>query len=354
MLFEEIGLCNVRVFNQADIVAKPGMNLIYGRNGTGKTSFLEAISLLSRARSFRTKKINDVIKKGQQHFIVTAKIINEELQSISSGIERKQTETHIRFAGEEVKKVSDQARNLPVLVLTPESQGLLNETPKERRRWLDWLMFHVEPAYLENWSKYQKSLRQRNQLLRENSRDVEFRPWEESMSNTAETIYQYCRGAVEEIEQRLTEELDYLLSGQSELQYTRGWKEEESLCESLQRNRESDRQTGYTRCGSHRSDLRFSYDGNEAGKTLSRGQAKLYMVALLLAQAAIISDKSQKRPVLLIDDVFAELDKPAQKRLSQRLSELDVQCFVTSTEREMQGYCSALFHVEHGTIENQI
>jgi len=157
MQFEVIDVSNVRVLSKARVMAEPGLNLVFGCNGSGKTSLLEAINFLSRARSFRTVKLNEVIRDGEESLLVSASVVMDNKQVITSGIERRAKETRIKFAGAEIRQVSEQVRNLPVLVLTPENLGLLNSTPKERRRWLDWMMFHVEPTYLQLWGDYQKS-----------------------------------------------------------------------------------------------------------------------------------------------------------------------------------------------------
>ncbi|MDX1519905.1 MAG: DNA replication/repair protein RecF [Gammaproteobacteria bacterium] len=353
MQFEAIDVSNVRSFSKAQLLAEPGLNLVYGRNGSGKTSLLEAINLLSRARSFRTGKLNDVIRHGEDRLQVTANVVTDEHQRIVSGFERKARETRIRFGGVDIFQVSEQVRNLPVLVLTPESQGLLSGTPKERRRWLDWTMFHVEPGYLQAWSDYQKSLRHRNQLIRNHAGENEFVPWEHRLSDTAARIQALCAETVHSLQAGLQAELPFVLEGEVETRYCPGWCQDEPLEQALAKSRPSDINTGYTRCGPHRADVDFRFQGESAAKVLSRGQAKLYMVALLLAQSGLIREKTGKNPVVLIDDVFAELDSGARERLSKRLADMNIQCFITSTDSDMQEYCSARFHVEQGCIEKQ-
>lgn len=351
MQFEVIDVSNVRVLSKARVIAEPGLNLVFGCNGSGKTSLLEAIHLLSRARSFRTMKLNEVIREGEKSLLVTASVVMDNKQVISSGVERKGKETRIKFGGTDIHRVSEQVRNLPVLVLTPENLGLLNSAPKERRRWMDWMMFHVKPDYLELWSDYQKNLRHRNHLLRSRARPAEFLPWEQKLSTLAVGMHELCSGLMQNMEDKLQSELKLVLPGAAEILYQRGWNNDELLEEILDKNRQADMDTGYTCSGPHRADVIFRHEGKPARETLSRGQIKLYMAALLLAQAGLIKEVTGETPVVLIDDVFAELDGEARDRLSQRLSALDVQCFITSTEEDMKNYCSALFHVKQGKIE---
>ncbi|MCG8325446.1 MAG: DNA replication and repair protein RecF, partial [Thiotrichales bacterium] len=275
MQFQSIDVSNVRNLSSAQLSAESGLNLVYGANGSGKTSLLEAINLLSRARSFRTGRLNDVIRNGEDRFSVTANVVTDDARIVTSGIERQVKQTRIRFAEADIRQVSEQVRNLPVLVLTPESQGLLVDTPKERRRWLDWLMFHVEPDYLVRWGEYQKSLRQRNYLLRNGGRAGEFRPWERRLSELASHIQSHSADRVQRLDGQLKKELEHLLPGMPEAVYACGWNSETPLEEELEQQRDTDRQAGYTRAGPHRADIQFRHEDSNAGQILSRGQGKL-------------------------------------------------------------------------------
>src|SRR3970282_1429893 len=142
------------------------MNLIYGKNAAGKTAILEGIHLLARVCSFRTPRINDVIQHGKQQISMMARLNDEQNNKIVTGLEKSRQATKIRFNGFNVKQRSDQARNLPVLTKSPDSHRILHGVRRERRHWLDWSMFHVEPAYMEYWQKNHHAPRQKNALLR--------------------------------------------------------------------------------------------------------------------------------------------------------------------------------------------
>lgn len=351
MQFERIEVTNVRVLTSIRLHAEPGMNLVYGANGSGKSSLLEAINLLSRARSFRTRRLKDVITRGSDYLQVAATVLTDDQRRIASGIERSHSETRIKYNGDVVRLMSDQVRNIPVLLLTPESQGLLTDTPKERRRWLDWLMFHVEPDYLSTWSQYQKAMRHRNLLLRTSASPVEVVGWERSMSVLAEDMVTSSRSTLEKLQQQFVNEMQAVMPGAVKIQYEGGWDEALPLDEALAQSREADMRCGFTRRGPHRADTLFYYDGHFAGSVLSRGQAKLYMIALLLAQSCVVQQCTGTRPVILIDDVFAELDNDARERMANRLAEMEAQSFITSADSNMQAYCTGLFHVKQGRIE---
>lgn len=353
MLFERIDVTNVRALPSVRLIAEPGINLVYGANGSGKTSFLEAVNLLSRARSFRTRKIQEMVRRGMEMMRVFAHVYTDDGEHVVSGVERSARETRIKYNGEAVRLMSNQVRNLPVLVLTPESQGLLTNSPKERRRWLDWLMFHVEPGYLSVWSGYQRALRHRNRLLRSGARERELSPWEEQMMDYARTIQSACVEALQLLQCRFKDEIQNILPGEVYVTYDGGWDTTLPLAEVLAESRAADQRCGFTRQGPHRADVTFGFNEQDAGGMLSRGQAKLYMVALLLAQTRIIAERTSRTPVILIDDVFAELDNDARARLAGRLAELEIQSFVTSTIDDMRDFCTGLFHVEHGRIDKQ-
>ena len=155
-----------------------GLNLVVGPNASGKTALLEAIHMLSRARSFRTPRIKEVIQKEQLTLQVSAQITNKQSRSISTGIEKGYGTTSIRYEGKALKTVSEQANNIPLLIITPDSHTLVTGAPRDRRHWLDWAMFHVEPTYIGIWRNYQRALRNRNNLLKQGGTNNQLSSWE--------------------------------------------------------------------------------------------------------------------------------------------------------------------------------
>ena len=170
MYIEWLQIQNVRNLTDLRIEPATRLNILVGPNASGKTSVLEAIYLLSMARSFRTPRVREVIQHQQQSLLVTAGLRYTRSGLVNTGIEKGPGTTAIHFNGENVKKISEQARNIPLILIAPDIQNLALGSPRQRRHWLDWAMFHVEPTYLDDWRDYHKALRQRNSLLKGSQR----------------------------------------------------------------------------------------------------------------------------------------------------------------------------------------
>ena len=166
LYIEELKGNSIRNLKNFSIKTNSSLNFFYGANASGKTSILESIYLLSRLKSFRTKRISDVISRGDDRLQIFAagKLKN---QTFSVGIEKGRGLTRIKFNTEPVKTASEQVKKLPIYTLTPEHYILFVGSPKERRHWLDWSLFHVEQNYLDIWKNYHRALRHRNTLLKE-------------------------------------------------------------------------------------------------------------------------------------------------------------------------------------------
>ena len=166
MYLEWLQAQQVRNLNNIYLQPAKQLNVITGKNASGKTAVLESIFLLARAKSFRTPRIQEVIQHKKESLIITAKLQHEKEGEITTGIEKQYGKVTINQNGERIKTVSDQVRKFPIILVTQETQTLITGTPKNRRHWLDWAMFHVEHDYLENWKRYMRALRHRNSLLK--------------------------------------------------------------------------------------------------------------------------------------------------------------------------------------------
>lgn len=345
----------LRIIRNARLETGEKINLIYGENGSGKTTILEGIHMLARGKSFRTPKAREVISKNQEKLLVVAELENNNEKADRIGIEKSIRKTLLKFKHQPVKTASEQAKNLPLLVLTTESHRLLDGIPRERRKWMDWFMFHVEPNYLKIWKSFQSALRQRNRLLRENARDMEFVPWEKKMEEDGQNLLSLCSNNIEKINKIFQKEVEDLLNGQAEIIYQPGRTLEEKYSVLLKEQRAKDREKGYTGQGPHRAELGFIFMEGQASKMLSRGQSKLYITALKLTQIKFMKEKTKNIPVLLIDDVAAELDRSSKEKVINKLISSEAQSFITTTEAEIfKEYAEAMFHVERGKVEKVI
>lgn len=354
MYIEWLQIQNVRNLTNFRIQPTNRLNILIGPNASGKTSVLEAIYLLSMARSFRTPRIRDVIQFQKQSLIVTAGLRYARPGLVNTGIEKGLGTTTINFNGENVKKTSEQARNIPLVLIAPDIQNLVLGSPRQRRHWLDWAMFHVEPTYLDDWRDYHKALRQRNALLKDSSRvAATVFGWEQVMTETAHRLTRQRQRFLKMIGENLALIAPGRLPFPVRIDLYPGWQEDQPLSQCLEKSRETERLTGFTRQGLHCSDIRFFADERPLSSFCSRGQIKVFQVLLLVSQAKTLEAITGNRPLYLLDDFQAEIDGEASCRLLDLLGQQDAQVFSTATTWQPAvpdlGDIK-MFHVERGNI----
>jgi DNA replication and repair protein RecF len=351
MRIERLRVYHVRNLQDVSLEPAPRLNFLCGPNTSGKTALLEAIFLLARGRSFRTARLADVITRGCATFQVTAHLDHGQAGNVVAGVERGNGHLALRFGGETIDTVSAFARRFPVVVATPDSHELVSGTPKVRRNWLDWAMFHVEPRYLEYWREYHRALRHRNSALKQRGSDRELAGWEQVMAPAGEALHGGRQVFVERLHGVLEGLGGQIGSGDLGIRLAPGWNPDRRLLEELESGRKRDREVGYTQCGPHRADLVVEAGGNAVAASFSRGQAKLLVSVLAMALARVVAEMGGENPVLLLDDYDAELDRQARQRLLQLLDQEGLQAFLSSTEWVGEGappVGSAMFHVERG------
>ncbi len=356
MRLEWLRISHVRNLGQTRIEPGPGLNIFTGRNASGKTAILEAIYLLARARSFRTPRIREVVSHTQPLLQVSAGVAyGGSRQRATTGIEKGRGQILLRYNGNPVKTVSEQARHLPLVLVTPDSHRLLTGTPKQRRHWLDWAMFHVEPDYLKLWRDYFRALRNRNSLLKTGVRSAShYLGWEKTLAETGGRLNRMREGFVRALSDELEKPPAATLGGPPvTLSIEPGWPAQTDLAEILADGREGDILAGYSRFGPHRADLTFVGEGGPVSKLFSRGQIKLFVCRLIMAQARVLQHLTGESPLFLLDDYIAELDSVASEALLDGLAEQGWQCFLNATDFREQGRIRAdiqRFHVEHGQV----
>ncbi len=353
MHLSEVDIQGVRNLHEVRLSLSSGLNVIAGPNASGKTSLLEAIGLLSTARSFRTPRIARVIQHGQSALQVVGKLTGSAGRDVRIGLRREASRTLIRIDGEPVRQGSRLARRFPVQVITPASHELLEQGPKFRRRFLDWGLFHVEQGYHAVWQDYMRLLRQRNAVLRLG--DVrQLDHWDRLLAEKGEVLDQMRRRHLEGLVPLFQAHGVQLLEQAVDVTYRRGWESGQALHAVLEAGRESDLRRGFTQAGPHRMDLVFRGEAGAARETLSRGQQKLIVAAARLAQVQLVDRSVGVKTVLLVDDVAAELDRVRRERLMVLLRSLETQVFVTATEAELLPVAGwealKMFHVERGKL----
>lgn len=347
-----------RNIETVDLVPSAGFNFFVGPNGSGKTSVLEAVYTLGHGRAFRSLQTNRVVRHEQQEFVLHGRIANGE-RELSVGLQKSRLgDTKVRIDGSDGHKVSELAQLLPIQLITPEGFTLLNGGPKYRRAFLDWGCFHSEPHFFHGWSNLRRLLKQRNAALRQTSRYSQIRPWDQQLIPLATQISEwravYAEAIVQDITATCTEFLpEFNLS----FSFQCGWDKESDYGELLERQFERDRALTYTSQGPHKADFRIRAEGTPVEDLLSRGQLKLLMCALRLAQGEFLARQSGRRCLYLIDDFASELDVHHRRLLAERLKATGAQVFVSAISAEqiadMVDEKGKMFCVEHGKIEHQ-
>lgn len=359
MALSRLTVTAVRNLHPVTLLPSPRINLLYGANGSGKTSVLEAIHLLALARSFRSTRLQPVIQYEQESCSVFAQLQREDGQLSSLGIARdRHSDLQIRIDGENVRSAAQLAQLLPLQLINPDSFRLLEGSPKIRRQFLDWGVFHVEPRFLSAWQRLQKALRQRNSWLRHGTLDrVSQAVWDRELCLASEEIDGYRRDYLQALKPVFEQTLAALLPLQDlTLSYFRGWDKERELQAVLDASLLRDRQLGHTQAGPQRADLRLRLAGHNAVDVLSRGQQKLVVCALRIAQGHLVNRARRKQCIYLVDDLPSELDEQHRHALCGLLQDLNCQVFITCVDHELlrDGWRTdtpvAMFHVEHGRI----
>lgn len=356
MRLTALDIRDFRILPRAAI--EPGaVNWLFGANGAGKTSVLEAIHFLGMGRSFVPGRGEGLIRTGAGPLRVVARLEGESGDRHRIGAERGTGgRLLMRLDGGWVERIADLAERLPVLAIHPGSHEILAGGPEQRRRLLDWGLFHVEHGYLPVWQRYRRVLAQRNALLRSRSGVRSLDSWDGEFIASAGMVDQARRGYVDAIQGHVRAVSDELLrSGESVgLRYRSGWAEGSSLESALAQRRQRDMDQFTTTVGPHRGELVVTLDGHEARHRVSRGQQKLLVYILRLAQARLHRERRGGGPVILLDDLGAELDADHRRRVLATALGTGSQLFVTAVTPEVPEVPpSAImnwFHVEQGKV----
>ncbi len=349
MSLAELRIENLRCVESAALEFSPELNLIAGENGAGKTSILEAIFLLGRGRSFRTRTSERLIRYGQPRLTVFGR--TDDSPARNAGVEvAADGGTRARINGENASSLLELSGVVPVQAIDPEIHKLVDQGPERRRRWLDWLVFHVEPTFAVHWSRYNRALKQRNAALRSGAAAPDV--WDKELVSNGVAITESRQRSLARLLPRLTETFSRFGALDVVATFTTGWPADQDFETALRANRDRDRQRGTTTSGPHRADISLRRSHRAARETLSRGQQKLTAVAMIVSQLKLLQDELGMRAVLLLDDPAAELDEKNLQRLFDELASLKSQMIATSLTPETALFQApkATFHVEQGRV----
>ena len=367
MSLRRLSIQQFRNIKQLDIEFSPGVNLFFGLNGSGKTSILEAIALLSLGRSFRSRKTRSLINYDADRFTVFGQLSDSAGVLIPMGITKDLSGgVQIKKGGTVCQSAAALAEAFPVRVLDGHSFQLLEGSPVVRRQFIDWLVFHVEPDFLSVWRDYEKCLKQRNILIRHAKIDrLMLETWEKELARSGMLLHQMRSNVFEQFHgkfvQQSTAVLPDLIGDDVALTYQPGWSTDLELLELFSTQRQRDVALGYTLQGPHRADFQLSLGRYKALDVLSRGQQKLIISALFIAQSLVLSGYKNIKATYLIDDLPAELDSELRRRVAGWMLDANLQLFMTGVDKraltDLWGGTrefpadSRVFHVKHGCAE---
>jgi DNA replication and repair protein RecF len=379
MPIQSLEITDFRNLQGVKLLPSPSVNWLIGSNGSGKTSVLESLYLVSTGKSFRSNNARQYINHDSGMCRVVTRIGDHPDSPLMThvGVERDlQSGFSVRCNGESLRRLSELARLFPVVTFLPDSVELITGDPGVRREFVDWTMFHVEHLgdYLEVFRNFTVSLQNRNKLLKclsDGSRAVdrsaiqELDVWDEQFSRWGSALSAHRGRFVEYLVETLNAVPELLgkdcLNPSYELSklrisYHSGWSSERSLAEQLVFQRERDLDRGSTTSGPHRFDIRILYDGVPVKEFFSRGQIKHLTSLFKIAQARLFQlTQPEGQVIFLFDDAFSELDGRHAASIIAVVRSLGIQMFVTSVEPpESKGFSThnhdKMFHVEHGTV----
>ena len=347
----------LRCFERGQLLPGPGINLLLGANGSGKTSILEALHLMAYGRSFRGRVRDGLVRSTAVAVEVFVEWAEAGGRLRRAGLRHQGQSWEGRLDGAPLGQLGDLCAALSVVTFEPGSHALVMGAAEARRRFMDWGLFHVEQEFLLLWRRYARALKQRNALLKSRQRDGQLDAWEHEMDHAGTLLSQHRERYLQQMQPYLAATAGALLpeAGETELNFQPGWRREElSLADALLLSRDRDLATGFTSVGPHRADWRIVQAAIPGREALSRGQAKLTALSALLAQAEHQAAIRGDWPVVALDDLASELDRPHQRLVLQRLRDYGAQVLVTGTDppaglSEDAGPYS-LFHVERGSI----
>ena len=342
-----------RNIQNAQLHFSPEVNTIVGDNGSGKTSLLEALYYLGHAKSFRTPHSTQLINLNDNEFVLYGELSNSQ----TIGIQRGKSTEQIKIAKQLCQKKSELAKTLPIQIINPDVHKILEDSPRYRRRFLDWGVFHVEHSYWDLWRRFQIILKQRNAALKHHWDKKLIDSFSAELAQVVEAITTIKTDYVSALSEEINN-LEHNVTG-LKLGYQRGWPEAWDYEESLRNSLELDSKTGFTKYGPHRSDLKITLNGTAAKDIVSRGQQKLLACLFKIAQVKLFYSRSGYSPLFLVDDLISELDRQSASQVIRWLVDTHSQLVITSIEplpllTVIPGRAIKMFHVEHGGFEEVV
>lgn len=342
MYLKKISIIGYKNIVESTLSLSPGINCFIGRNGEGKTNFLDAVYYLSFCKSSTSPVDSQIIRHEADFCVLDGLYVSDDgtEESVYCGIKRG-VKKRFRRNKKDYKRLSEHIGLIPLIMISPYDSYLIEGGSEERRRLMDIVVSQTDSSYIAALNRYNKALQQRNTLLKQETEpdpmllDI----WEEQMAVEGELIYSKRKKFVESLIPQFQKFYSYISGGSENvsLDYV-SHCQRGPLLDVIRRDRAKDRAVGYSLHGVHRDDFEMLLDGYAMKRVGSQGQNKTFVVALKLAQFDYLSSFSSQRgvkPLLLLDDVFDKLDAGRVEQIVRLVSEDAFgQIFITDTNRE--------------------
>ncbi len=329
MIIKSIKLTNFRNHTNYLLECEEETSLILGENGCGKTSVLEAIYILTRGKSFRATD-PDILKRGTDYYRIEL-----EFTSGERTVATYDGKTKLFTILDKKSKRLPRKNKYPVILFQPSDLNLISHSPGRRRDYFNHIFAEFDENYATNLSKYEKALKQRNELLKNDflTKDALF-SWNILLSKYGSSLHNYRQKFIQEINQSLTDTYRSISKNQDEIAIVYRSEvdtvTEEAYLKKLEQNFERDSYLGHTTFGIHRDDYIFEFNHNPADGSASRGETRSIILALKFIEANLLYQKTHQKPIILLDDVFSELDETRRRSLIQNFKHNQV--IITSVE----------------------
>ena len=362
MSLQSLTIQHFRNIEQAEFELHPDINLIFGENGSGKTSILEAIQYLSSGKSFRTRNLSPLIQQGSDALTIAADVYHEGINH-RIGIRRSPQRIIRRKDNINIPKQVEFSRLLPVRTLHPDSHLLISSSPGLRRRYLDWGCFYLDDNFYQHWHSSHTLLKQRSACLKQgnsSSRKL-ISSIDQQFIHHAQFIDQIRAGYLEQLKpitERFAKDLIRGLDSLS-VNYQRGWNSDLKLQDVLEDSLHKDMRFKRTHYGPHRADFSVKMNNADVKSTASRGQQKLIAFVLVLSQLALFEAKNNESALLMIDDLASELDLEHQESFLNIIQSLNHQIILTAINPKLINLSGwdqngKMFHVKQGVIKEAV
>ena len=331
MILKTLRVQNFRTHSDFILEIGEKSTLISGANGSGKTSLLEAIYFALQGTSFRSSDKEILKNDGSSWFRIDLKDSKDSLRTIIFNNAVQKSKKQFLVDGNKKARLSANLR-IPVVLFEPDDLQLLSGSPTRRRNFLDYFLSQIFPSFQLALARYNKALKQRNNLLkRDNVSKDELFPWNLMLAEYGAEIISKRQDFLELLNSKI-EEVYFEISGvkdEIKIDYLGEKVSKNEILAILSENIERDKILGYTNFGPHKHDIQFIFNKKPAQNVASRGENRSLVLALKFIETDILSDLTSKRPIVLLDDVFSELDDDRQKLLTKHFSKY--QTIITST-----------------------